>query len=55
MSQTETRLHAPAVIFDENRLMSVSVCDDDSVNYMDPTIFNISFRLHHFKTNENKI
>lgn len=55
MSLTETRLHAPAVIFDEDRLMSVSVCDDDSVNYMDPTIFNISYRLHHFKTNQNGI
>ena len=43
----------PQIIFDTDRMISVSVCDDNALNYIDPTIFNITFSLKRYKTNKN--
>ena len=52
VSQSEIHAHAPQIMFDTNRMISVSVCDDNALNYIDPTIFNITFSLKRYKTNK---
>ena len=50
VSQTLSNLHANSINFDENHLMSISISDDNNLNYYDPRIFNVVFTISHSRS-----
>jgi len=54
-SQSIALNHAERVSYDEDHFMAFSLCDGNSKNYIDDTIFNAIFLWHHLKTDDNGI
>lgn len=51
ISEETNTLHASRKLFNEDHFISISVSDNDNVNYYDPSIFSIIFTVYHYKIN----
>lgn len=53
ISQTVTYPQSKPILFKENTLLYVTLADAASKNYIDPTIFTITFDIFHLEVNAN--
>ena len=55
VSQKIKHFHANPINFDSNHLMSISISDDNNVNYLDPQIFEVVFTIYNLKSSDEGI
>ena len=53
ISQTVTYPQSKPIFFKENTLLYVTLADAASKNYIDPTIFTVTFDIYHLEVNAN--